>query len=155
MQLHLGCNREHRLCVWGGLAPAVLRPDAQGASHGKARASGGSALTLVCHASSGPQLATSFDPANQPDPTQLFNSTYLMEQFDTLVTGLEHPTAVSGGGAVFSYNPCFVNVAPGGVQAFATGVNIAPSLAVITPEGVNIQPQGLNIQPVRAPRGVC
>ncbi len=35
-------------------------------------------------------------------------------------------------------------------QAFATGVGISPSLAVITPEGVNIQPQGLNIQPVRA-----
>lgn len=34
------------------------------------------------------------------------------------------------------------------VAAFATGISIAPSFAVITPEGVNIQPQGLNIQPV-------
>ena len=34
------------------------------------------------------------------------------------------------------------------VGVSATGISIAPSLAVITPEGVNIQPQGLNIQPV-------
>ena len=34
------------------------------------------------------------------------------------------------------------------MAAFATGVNIAPSFAVINPLGVNIQPQGLNIQPV-------
>ena len=55
---------------------------------------------------------------------------------------------VVGGGAVFSYAPCFVNLAPAAVSAFATGISVAPSLAVITPEGVNIQPQGLNIQPV-------
>ncbi len=56
---------------------------------------------------------------------------------------------VVGGGSVFSYAPCFVNLAPAAVSAFATGISVAPSLAVITPEGVNIQPQGLNIQPVR------
>jgi len=40
------------------------------------------------------------------------------------------------------------SLADAGVQVGATGVNIGPALAVITPEGVNIQPQGLNIQPV-------
>lgn len=55
---------------------------------------------------------------------------------------------VSGGGSVFSYAPCFVNLAPAAIAAFATGISVAPSIAVITPEGINIQPQGLNIQPV-------
>ena len=34
------------------------------------------------------------------------------------------------------------------VSAVATGINIAPSLAVITPDGIKIAPQGLVIQPV-------
>ena len=55
---------------------------------------------------------------------------------------------LTAGGSIFSYAPCFVNLAPAAIAASAIGVNIAPSLAVITPEGINIQPQGLNIQPV-------
>ncbi len=73
----------------------------------------------VCACSGGAQLAEAADPANQPDPTQLTNGTYLQEQFETLVEGLEHPVAVGGGGSVFSYNPCYINLAPGGVQARA------------------------------------
>jgi len=73
-----------------------------------------------------------------------------------LVYGFSRPLGLSdacmlqvvGGGSVFSYAPCFANLAPAAVSAFATGVSVAPALAVITPEGVNIQPQGLNIQPV-------
>jgi len=93
-------------------------------------------------------IANAAAPENQPDATQLTNVTYLMQAFNQLVSDLEDPIAVSGSGSVFSYAPCFVSIAPGGVQVGATGVNIGPALAVITPEGVNIQPQGLNIQPV-------
>ncbi|EIE26085.1 hypothetical protein COCSUDRAFT_32478 [Coccomyxa subellipsoidea C-169] len=93
-------------------------------------------------------ISDALAPENQPDATQLANTTYLMEQFEELVAGLENPAAIAGSGAVFSYAPCFVNFAPAAVGVSATGISIAPSLAVITPEGVNIQPQGLNIQPV-------
>ncbi|CAL5218764.1 g482 [Coccomyxa viridis] len=93
-------------------------------------------------------IQSALAPENQPDYTQLKNETYLMQSFEQLVGALEAPFGVVGGGAVFSYAPCFVNLAPAAVSAFATGISVAPSLAVITPEGVNIQPQGLNIQPV-------
>jgi len=43
-------------------------------------------------------------------------------------------------GLVFSYAPCFANLAPAAVSAFATGVSVAPALAVITPEGVSSHP---------------
>ncbi|EIE27201.1 hypothetical protein COCSUDRAFT_38935 [Coccomyxa subellipsoidea C-169] len=93
-------------------------------------------------------ISDAFAPENQPDYSQLGNTTYLMKQYEEFVAGLESPLAVSGGGSVFSYNPCFVNFAPAAVSAVATGINIAPSLAVITPDGIKIAPQGLVIQPV-------
>ena len=37
-----------------------------------------------------------------------------MEQFETLVSGLEKPLALLTGETVFSYAPCFVNLDPGG-----------------------------------------
>ena len=77
----------------------------------------------VCACFGVAQIANAADPANQPDPTQLANATYLQESFETLVEGLEHPTAIGGSGAVFSYSPCYVNIAPGGVQ-----VRLAASL---------------------------
>ena len=55
---------------------------------------------------------------------------------------------ISGGGSVFSYNPCFVNMAPAGISLSATGVNIGAPLVGISPAGISINPQGLNIQPV-------
>ncbi len=60
------------------------------------------------------QISDAFAPENQPDYSQLGNTTYLMKQYEEFVAGLESPLAVSGGGSVFSYNPCFVNFAPAG-----------------------------------------
>ncbi len=62
------------------------------------------------------QISDAAALSNQPDLTQLGNSTYLMEAFEKLVADLEDPIAVAGSGAVFSYSPCFVNVAPAGVH---------------------------------------
>ena len=55
---------------------------------------------------------------------------------------------ISGGGSVFSYNPCFINTSPVGISLSATGVNIGAPLIGISPTGISINPQGLNIQPV-------
>jgi len=38
-----------------------------------------------------------------------------MQAFNQLVSDLEDPIAVSGSGSVFSYAPCFVSIAPGGM----------------------------------------
>ena len=74
------------------------------------------------------QISDALAPENQPDATQLANTTYLMEQFQNLVTGLENPLAVSGGGSVFSYAPCFVNFAPAGAPNCLSRVISCPSL---------------------------
>lgn len=60
------------------------------------------------------QIADAANPANQPDPTQLFNATYLYQSWQKLINDLENPIAVAGGGSVFSYAPCYVNLAPAG-----------------------------------------
>ena len=62
------------------------------------------------------QIADAAAPENQPDLTQLGNTTYLMNAFEKLVADLEDPIAVAGSGAVFSYSPCFINVAPSGAR---------------------------------------
>ncbi|CAK0783939.1 hypothetical protein CVIRNUC_007142 [Coccomyxa viridis] len=85
--------------------------------------------------------------SQQDHKAQAGNSTYLMESFNKLVHDLEEPLGISGGGSVFSYNPCFVNMAPAGISLSATGVNIGAPLVGISPAGISINPQGLNIQP--------
>ncbi|CAK0783885.1 hypothetical protein CVIRNUC_007085 [Coccomyxa viridis] len=85
--------------------------------------------------------------SQQDHMAQAGNSTYLMESFNKLVHDLEEPLGISGGGSVFSYNPCFVNMAPAGISLSATGVNIGAPLVGISPAGISINPQGLNIQP--------
>jgi hypothetical protein len=60
------------------------------------------------------QITNAALPSNQPDATQLFNSTYLLSTFEGLLSSLEAPILLAEGTSVFSYAPCYVNVDPGG-----------------------------------------
>ena len=72
------------------------------------------AFTNVCSL----QISDALAPENQPDYKQLGNTTYLMEQYEKLVAGLENPLAIAGGGSVFSYSPCFINFDPAGAPTY-------------------------------------